>query len=149
MIRKFLILLLFVLASCGYKPLYSKNDTKTLFIKEVELIGDLKINQSIIDALSIKINKNNPIFNKVILENKKSILLTSKNKQGQPDTFKMTIDIKFTLIEKEKVLIQKNILEEFSYKSKDNQFDLSQYEMNLEKNLIKNIIEELNIYLSI
>jgi len=46
-------------------------------------------------------------------------------------------------------LSKKEFNEEFSYKNKDNKFDLSEYEINVENNLVDKIIENLIIYLNI
>ena len=91
----------------------------------------------------IKVDSKEFRNNKIILKNKKSIIETSKNKQGQPDSFKMIINFKFTIIDKTNNLTEKIISEEFSYKNKDNKFDLSEFENNLEDNLINNIINQI------
>ena len=89
------------------------------------------------------------LTNKIVLENNKTIVETSKNKKGQPDSFKMIIDFKFLLMDKENILKEKFISEEFSYKNKENKFDLSQYEINIEQNVINKIIEKLTLHMSI
>ena len=144
-----LFLLIFVLTNCGYQPLYSKKETKILIVNELELIGDSNINKKIASALSISIDKNMSLTNKIVLENNKTIVETSKNKKGQPDSFKMIINFKFLLMDKENILKEKFISEEFSYKNKENKFDLSQYEINIEQNLINKIIEKLTLHMSI
>ena len=149
MINRILFLLLFILTSCGYQPLYSKKESKILVVNELEQIGDANINESIVSALSINVDKNLLLTNKITLENKKKIIETSKNKKGQPDSFKMVIDFKFVLSDNGSVLNEKFISEEFSYKNKENKFDLSQYEMNIEQNLIKKIIEKLIVYINV
>ncbi len=149
MTKKILILVLFLLSNCGYQPLYSKKESYKLTTKELELIGDTKINKKIIDALSIKISDERFLNKKIILENNKSIVETSKNKQGQPDSYKMIIYFKLSIIDKENNLNEKIINEEFSYKNKDNKFDLSEYEINLERDLINNIINKLSIFANI
>ena len=146
MTKKILILVLFFLSNCGYQPLYSKKESYKLTTKELELIGDTKINKKIIDALSIKISDERFLNKKIILENNKRIVETSKNKQGQPDSYKMIIYFKLSIIDKENNLNEKIINEEFSYKNKDNKFDLSEYEINLERDLINNIINKLSIF---
>ena len=147
--NKILILLLFILSNCGYQPLYSTKDNLKFTVKELELIGDSKINKRIINTLSIKVDSEEFRNNKIILENKKSIIETSKNKQGQPDSFKMIINFKLTIIDKTNNLTEKIITEEFSYKNKDNKFDLSEFEINLEDNLINNIINKISIFVNI
>ena len=147
--NRILFLLLFILTSCGYQPLYSKKEVKILTINELKLIGNTNINKKVASALPIKVDKNTPLKNKIILENKKTIIETSKNKKGQPDSFKMIIDFKFSFIDNDNILNEKFISEEFSYKNKDNKFDLSQYEMNIEQSLINKIIEKLIIYMNV
>ena len=61
----------------------------------------------------------------------------------------MIIYFKLSIIDKENNLNEKIINEEFSYKNKDNKFDLSEYEINLERNLINNIISKLSIFANI
>ena len=146
--NKILILLLFILSNCGYQPLYSTKDNLKFTVKELELIGDSKINKRIINTLSIKVDSEEFRNNKIILENKKSIIETSKNKQGQPDSFKMIINFKLTIIDKTNNLTEK-LFREFSYKNKDNKFDLSEFEINLEDNLINNIINQISIFVNI
>ena len=147
--NRILFLLLFILTSCGYQPLYSKKEVKILTINELKLIGNTNINKKVVSALPIKVDKNTLLKNKIILENKKTIIETSKNKKGQPDSFKMIIDFKFSFIDNDNILNEKFISEEFSYKNKDNKFDLSQYEMNIEQSLINKIIEKLIIYMNV
>lgn len=147
--NRILFLLLFILTSCGYQPLYSKKEVKILTIEELKLIGNTNINKTVASALPIKVEKNTLLKNKIILENKKTIIETSKNKKGQPDSFKMIIDFKFSFIDNDNILNEKFISEEFSYKNKDNKFDLSQYEMNIEQILINKIIEKLIIYMNV
>lgn len=147
--NRILFLLLFILTSCGYQPLYSKKEVKILTINELKLIGNTNINKKVASALPIKVDKNTLLKNKIILENKKTIIETSKNKKGQPDSFKMIIDFKFSFIDNNNILNEKFISEEFSYKNKDNKFDLSQYEMNIEQSLINKIIEKLIIYMNV
>jgi len=149
MINRILFLLLFILTSCGYQPLYSKKESKILVVNELEQIGDANINKSIASALSINVDKSLFLTNKITLENKKTIIETSKNKKGQPVSFKMVIDIKFTLSDNGSILNEKFFSEEFSYKNKENKFDLSQYELNIEQNLINKIIEKLIVYINI
>lgn len=144
-----LYLLLLTFTSCGYQPLYSQKEMKTLIVGELVLVGNAQINEKVISSLSIKVDKDKSLTNKIILENKKTIIETSKDKKGQPESYKMIIDYKFLLLDENNILNEKNISEEFSYKSKDNKFDLAEYEINIEQNLINKIIEKLIVYINI
>ena len=99
--------------------------------------------------ISIKEDKQNFKFQKIILKNEKRIIETSKDSKGQPNSFKMIVNLKFSIIDNEKTLKEKNIEKEFSYKNLDNKFDLSEYEINVQNNLTDRIIDELVIYLNL
>ena len=146
--KLFILLSLLILTSCGYQPLYSKKEIK-LLTKELEVSGNVKINNKIISALSIEINKNNFSNQKIIIESKKQIIESSKNSKGQPDLYKMIINLRLSKIDKSGFFSEKNFIEEFSYKNKDNKFNLSEYEIEVENNLINKIIEKLILYINI
>ena len=149
MIKKlFILLTLLILTSCGYQPLYSKKEIK-LLTKELEVSGNVKINNKITSALSIEINENNFSNQKIIIESKKQIIESSKNSKGQPDLYKMIINLRLSKIDKSGFFSEKNFTEEFSYKNKDNKFNLSEYEIEVENNLINKIIEKLILYINI
>ena len=149
MIKKlFILLTLLILTSCGYQPLYSKKEIK-LLTKELEVSGNVKINNKITSALSIEISENNFSNQKIIIESKKQIIETSKNNKGQPDSYKMVINLRLSKIDKNGSFSEKNFTEEFSYKNKDNKFNLSEYEIEVENNLINKIIEKLILYINI
>ena len=95
MINRILFLLLFILTSCGYQPLYSKKETKILIVNELEQIGNTNINKRVASALSINIDKNLQLTNKITLESKKKIIETSKNKKGQRVRVPPLLPIKF------------------------------------------------------
>ena len=61
----------------------------------------------------------------------------------------MIINLKFSKIDYNGIFSEKNFTKEFSYKNKVNKFDLSQYEIEIEKNLINKIMEELILYINI
>ena len=81
MINRILFLLLFILTSCGYQPLYSKKETKILIVNELEQIGDTNINKRVASALSINIDKNLQLTNKITWENKKKLSKLQKIKR--------------------------------------------------------------------
>ncbi len=149
MMKKKLIFILFFLTSCGFEPIYSSKNSNDFVFKKIETIGEKTINRRIISAISAKENNIDFSHKKLILENEKNIIETSKNTKGQPDSFKMAIKFKITLIDNKNNSSEKIFYEEFSYKNKDNKFDLSEYEIKLENDLIDKIIEDLIIYFNI
>ncbi len=147
--KKILILLIFILSNCGYQPIYLNNSTNSLIFKKIELIGDKNINRYIVSGLSIKESFNNYSFEKLILENSKTIIESAKNSKGQVESYKMIINIKMKIKNKENYFLDKTFNEEFSYRNLDNKFNLSQYEINLQNNLLNKIVEEAIIYLNL
>ena len=61
----------------------------------------------------------------------------------------MTIDLQVSIIDKGNIIKEKNFSREFLYKNIDNKFDLYEYEIDVQQNLINKITEELIIYLNI
>ena len=147
--KKILLILLFLLSNCGYQPLYSNKNINEFVFKEIEIRGDKNINRSLISSTFIKKDTQNYVYDKIILENNKSIVETSKDSKGVPESYRMTINLEITIINNEKIIKEKGFSEAFSYKNLDNKFDLYEYEIDVQNDIIKKITEELIIYLNI
>ena len=132
--------------SCGYSPIYKS--IKEFNYSKIIYKGDKKLNRQISSALSLKEDKNNNGLNKLTLETNKKILVTSKNSKGQIQSYRMVIYLNLIIENSEKKIQQKTFVKDFSYNTKNNKFELSEYENQIENNLIKDIIEEINIYLN-
>ena len=59
----------------------------------------------------------------------------------------MTINSNIEIYSNDKIINQKNIVKNFSYKNTSNKFDLSQYEKTIEKNLIQSITDDIILIL--
>tara|TARA_B100000925_G_scaffold268660_1_gene229939 strand:+ start:187 stop:633 length:447 start_codon:yes stop_codon:yes gene_type:complete len=147
--QKILIILIFLLTSCGYQPLYSNKSSKELIFYEIETDGNKDISRRIISSTSIKKDKQNYDFEKLILKNEKNIIITSKNSKGEAESYKMILSVQIITQDKNKSISRQSFLEEFAYKNLDNKFDLSEYEITVENNLINKIVEKIIIYLNI
>ena len=143
-----ILLILCFLFSCGYQPLYLKNNDLRDRISSVKLEGDKKINRTIISFLNLKENKDIKIGNELTLASKKKIEVVSKDKAGDPSTFRSTLMVNVSLNDnKDKTIKQKKFSASFSYNTVQNKFELSQYQKNVELNLIDEISEKIFIYL--
>ena len=149
MMKKILIVIIFVLTSCGYQPLYSNKNSNKIVFKKIELIGDRNINNKIISGTFIDQNSEQYTHEKIILKNTKEVIETSKDAKGQPDTYKMTITLIVLIENKQNNIREIVITEDFSYKNLENKFALSEYEINVQRDLLKKISDELVIYLSL
>ena len=142
-----LLLVIFLIWSCGYQPIYLKKNNLEQKIKTITLNGEQKINKTILTSLGVKVDKNLLAGHSLILKSLKRIDVISKDKNGNPSAYKTSIIVDVSLTEKEKVIKQKNFVSSFTYNASDNKFDLSQYQKNIELNLINEISEKIFIYL--
>ena len=89
-------------------------------------------------------------LNKIILNSKKEKIETSKNSKGQVTSYRTSIIIDLTILNNEdNILKQKIFTKDFAYNVNDNKFKLSEYQQEIESNLINKIIEEIIIYLNL
>ena len=148
--KKIFIVFLLILTSCGYQPLYKTDQNiKSLNISEVIYSGDQKINDVIYQKLPIILVKNDESLNKLSLESKKEIKITSKNSKGQALSYRTIIKVKILLLNSDgDILDQKIVQKNFSYNDDENKFKFKEYQDKIEKNLIDTIVEDVIIHLT-
>lgn len=148
--KKIFIIFLLILSSCGYQPLYKTDQNiKSLNISEVIYSGDQKINDVIYQKLPIVLVKNDESLNKLSLESKKEIKITSKNSKGQALSYRTIIKVKILVLNNNgDILDQKIVQKNFSYNADENKFKFKEYQDKIEKNLIDTIVEDVIIHLT-
>ena len=146
--KKFFFVLLFIVASCGYQPLYNTyKEIDKIKISDIKIIGDISLGKKIYSNLALKIVKDKSLY-KLILNNKKNIVVTSKDSKGQVISYRTTITVQLSFLDNEDNLIKdKTLSKDFLYNTKDNKFKLKEYQIEIENNLINKITEDINIYL--
>ena len=132
--RKFLLIFLFFVYSCGYQPLYTNKNFNKLTFKEIVIQGDKDINRGIVSSTFIKQDLKNFLYEKIIIKNNQYIVETSKDSKGVPESYRMTINLEIKIIDKANIIKEKEFSEEFSYKNLDNKFDLYEYEIDVKIN---------------
>jgi len=142
-----LLLVIFLIWGCGYQPVYLKKNNSEQKIKTITLNGEQKINKIIITYLGLKEDRNLLTGYSLILKSSKKIDIISKDKSGNPSAYKTSIIVDVSLTEKERIIKQKEFVSIFTYNATDNKFNLSQYQKNIELNLINEISEKIFIYL--
>ena len=138
-----LIILLFVF-SCSYQPIFSNKEYNFSF-ENMYFNGE----ENIIKILRKELSKSDgqKKYDILIFAEKKREILSSDNK-GDPITFKLTISVKFEIMnDGEKILIDK-INKQTSYNNIKDKFELSKVEENITTTLTKKISEELLISVS-
>tara|TARA_A100001234_G_scaffold159499_1_gene140881 strand:- start:528 stop:980 length:453 start_codon:yes stop_codon:yes gene_type:complete len=148
--KKIFILFLLILTSCGYQPLYKTNQNiKSLNISEIIYLGDQKINDVIYTKLPFVLVKNDKSLNKLSLESKKEVKITSKNSKGQALSYRTIIRVKILILNNNgNILDQKIVQKNFSYNSDENKFKFKEYQDKIEENLIDGIVEDIIIHLT-
>ena len=141
-----LILLFFILANCGFEPIYSSKKSN-FNIGEIKITNKNKFNSMIKNNLkNISNNESQNKFDLIINSEKKKII-SSKDAKGNPQLLTMIISVEVQIIKDNVIKNQKNFTQNFSYSNNSNKFSLAQYEKDIEKNLINKIIENINTYL--
>ena len=141
-----LILLFFILANCGFEPIYSSKKSN-FNIGEIKITSKNKFNSIIKNNLkNISNNESQNKFDLIINSEKKRIV-SSKDAKGNPQLLTMIISVEVQIIKDNVIKNKKNFSQDFSYSNSSNKFDLAQYEKDIEKNLINKIIENINTYL--
>jgi len=141
-----LILLFFVLANCGFEPIYSSKKSN-FNIGEIKITNKNRFN-SIIEN-NLKNISNNESQNKfdLIVNSERKKIVSSKDAKGDPQLLTMIISIEIQIIKNNAIKNTKSFSQNFSYSNDSNKFSLAQYEKDIEKNLINKIIENINSYL--
>ena len=144
---KYLFIFVFVL-SCGYTPIYQTDQKLNIKLDTIVSSGDKNINREILKNLDkYRDSDTNNIFDLSINSNKKEDIVT-KDKKGNATSYKLTleVDINLSNISNDK-RITKKFSKDMSFNSKSNKFELDQYRLNLEKNMISQILQDINFYL--
>ena len=144
---KYIFIFMFVL-SCGYAPIYQSDQKLNIKLEIINSSGDKGINREIVKNLEkYRDNDTNNIFDLSINSTKKEDVVT-KDKKGNATSYKLTLEVDVNL---SKISNNKNFTKKFakdmSFNSKNNKFELDQYRLNLEKNMISQILQDINLYL--
>jgi len=146
--KKIFYILLLSLGSCGYEPMYSKKEGFNIAIQSYQIEGDKKIDRQVVSSLNLK-NQIKTIGYNLIIKSNKTLTAASKDSAGNISAYKTVITISISLKDANKVYKKKTFSSEFTYNNIKNKFDLSQYQKDIENNLINKIVEEISIYLTL
>ena len=137
-----LILIFFVVSSCGFKPIYSSKKTNFDLVK-IETLEKNKINSKIQNNLNNISNDESINKYKLVINSNKEKRISSKDKKGNAQTLTMVISTSIKIYKENNIISDINFSEEFRYDNNSNKFDLSQYENNIENNLVDKIISNI------
>ncbi len=146
---KYFLVFLF-LYSCGYSPVYKLNQKSNFSLDIITYSGNKKIGREIEKNLEkLKNLETQNVFNANFVSSKIQEVVT-KDKKGDPSSFKLTIKVRLDLSSKtNSKTFEKEFIKETTFDSMDNKFELNQYENNIEKNMILQILQDINMFLNI
>ena len=146
---KYLIIFIFFV-SCGYTPIYQTDEISKFKLGIINHSGDKKIGRELLNNLQrYKDKKSNEIFD-LYLTSEKRESIVSKDKKGDPSSYKIELEINLDLIGKNNdEKFSKKFIKEATYSSTENNFELNRYKKKLEKNLTSQILQEINNFFNI
>lgn len=144
--QKFLFLLFFILTNCNYEAIYSNKNDLNIPIKNFQLSGNKNINRNIVSSLKLKENKKSGYQLKLLSNS--NLEVVSRSSTGSAAIYRSTITVELSLIKQDEIIKQKKFSSSFTYNNIENKFDLTQYQKNIELNLINKITEEIFIFLN-
>ena len=148
--KKFILLFLLLLTSCGYEAIHSKKKSVnySFSVSELSFAGDRAINLKIKEKLNNHTqSKKDKDFRLTISSVSEKIIL-AKNSAGDATSFKNIISINVEVLMNNKFKKNFVILENFNYNSISNKFNLKKYEEKIKNNLAETASDKLIFKLS-
>ena len=146
---KYLIIFIFFV-SCGYTPIYQTDEISKFKLGIINHSGDKKIGRELLNNLQrFKDKKSNNIFD-INLTTIKRESIVSKDKKGNPSSYKIELEVNLDLIGKNNdKKFSKKFIKETTYNSIDDNFKQNRYKKKLEKNLTSQILQEINNFFGV
>ena len=148
--KKFILLFLLLLTSCGYEAIHSKKKSVdySFSVSELSFAGDRAINLKIKEKLNNHTqSKKDKDFILTISSVSEKIIL-AKNSAGDATSFNNIISINVEVLMNNKFKRNFVILENFNYNSITNKFNLKKYEEKIKNNLAETASDKLIFKLS-
>tara|TARA_Y100000817_G_scaffold313800_1_gene310787 strand:- start:338 stop:790 length:453 start_codon:yes stop_codon:yes gene_type:complete len=144
----FLILVILLLNSCGYTPIYSTKESNYKIISFEKNINNNLTNYIQNSISSFSSDDATKILN-INFEFKEEISIILKDSKGDPSRNRLTITVDLSILDSNNNLISSNIFtENFEYNIDDNKFKLKQYEKNIKFSLVEQITQQILAFLA-
>tara|TARA_B100000989_G_scaffold210384_1_gene159578 strand:+ start:1356 stop:1823 length:468 start_codon:yes stop_codon:yes gene_type:complete len=146
---KYLIIFIFFV-SCGYSPIYKTEQISKFKLETINHSGDKKIGIQLLKNLENFKDRNSSNIFDVYLTSIKEESVVSKNKKGDPSSYKIELEINLDLISRyNDKKFSKKFKKGAIYNSMENSFELNRYKIKLEKNLTSQILQEINNFFNV
>jgi hypothetical protein len=147
--KKILIILTLLMVGCGYQPIYLKTDEQVFKFSKILILKNDEISRKIINLISLEEVETDENLNEIALNSSYEIIEVAKDSNGKVVSYKSKIIVNVKITDKKKIIKERNFLAESVYSTKENKFDLIQYQKQIQNNLIKKIVRDINIYLNL
>ena len=147
MIKKIILLSLFLLTSCGYQPLY-KQVTSGYEFFNLKFEGDQNLGMRILGNLNIVENNLDDTLNSMTIKSTLLIDETSKDSKGLVQSYRSNLNIEVSIIKNQKIIQNQSFNESFSYNNKNTRFELLDYQKQVEEILIRKINNKIRLFLN-
>ena len=146
--KNLLIILLLLLNSCGFTPIYSSKDSNYNIISFEKNINN-NLTSYIQNSISVLSNENASKSLNINLNFTEDISVILKDSKGDPSRNRLTVTIDISISGVNENLIASNVFSEsFEYNIDDNKFNLKQYEKNLKFSLVEQITQQIIAFLA-
>ena len=142
MIKKKLVIisLIFVLTSCGFTPIYLKNNNVNFSIEQVSYTGDRELNNFL--KKNLNQYKNKDVDNKIYIEAKSEYnkIVLSKDGTGEVTNYELVAEVIFLIKSSNKKIkiSEKKIMESMADK-----FEETKYERSIKQSFASSITYKL------
>ena len=147
--KKILLFLILLITSCGYQPIYLNSNTQNFKFSKILIQGNNKINKAITNSISFEEVETDQSLDTLMLNSSYNVIETAKNSKGQVESYRSKIIVNIKIMKDNETIKERSFFEEFSYNTKKNKFDLVQYQKQIQNDLIKEVIRDINIYLNL
>ena len=146
--KNLLIILLLLLNSCGFTPIYSSKDSNYNIISFKKNINN-NLTSYIQNSISALSNEDASKSLNINLNFTEDISVILKDSKGDPSRNRLTVTIDISISGVNENLIASNVFSEsFEYNIDDNKFNLKQYEKNLKFSLVEQITQQIIAFLA-
>tara|TARA_Y100000589_G_C26783192_1_gene478651 strand:- start:65 stop:577 length:513 start_codon:yes stop_codon:yes gene_type:complete len=142
----FFFTILIFLSQCGYQTIYS-NKNLNFSVTQIKILNDQNIGRQIKNRLGLLSSNKNADNLNLEIDSKFEKTTASKDKQGNPNVFNLTIFVRVNVTSESGIEQSKVFSEAINYNNSENKFNLKKYEESLKENLTEKIIEDLLLYL--
>jgi len=147
--KKILLLLIFLITSCGYQPIYLNSNPQNFKFSKILIQGNNDINKAITNSIPFEEVETDQSLDTLMLNSSYNVIEAAKNSKGQVEAYRSKIIVNIKIMKDKETIKERSFFEEFSYNTKKNKFDLVQYQKQIQNNLIKEIVRDINIYLNL